>query len=346
MGEPPVSKRENFYRRDPGLALAGMATMSLEERGVYNTILDLLYLTWRPLEDNPAYIAGHCMCAVQKLNPILNRLVEKGKLVRFIEGGQGYISNPAFDDEREAVKGPAKSRSGRRSREAATGQVEEKSAGVGEKSPGVEKNPPLLDTNSEENQSVAPLEKTRQDKTEAKASFVAGSDVQAAFALWNDLAGRIGLPVAKALTPDRRKQIKARLDPDGLDGWREALSGVEASRHCRGQNDRGWKADLDFVCQAKSYQRLREGTYGRDLATASAEPSPAAWSGPWQLRAAVVDVAGEDVARGYVDPAVWRAEDRALVVRNAFMADRLRREAGPTLDRLKVNIVVSEGVAA
>jgi uncharacterized protein YdaU (DUF1376 family) len=73
---------------------------------------------------------------------------------------------------------------------------------------------------------------------------------------------------------------------------------------------------------------------------------PAAWSGPWQLRAAVVDAAGEDVARGYVDPSVWRAEDRALVVRNSFMAGKLRQEVGPVLDRLKVKIVVSEGVAA
>ena len=98
---------------------------------------------------------------------------------------------------------------------------------------------------------------------------------------------------------------------------------------------------------AKGVHRLIEAdrwqTFVEEAAPA---PAPAAWSGPWQLRAAVVDVAGEDVARGYVDPSVWRAEDRALVVRNAFMADRLRREAGPTLDRLKVNIVVSEGVAA
>lgn len=156
-------KRENFYRRDPGLALAGMATMSLEERGVYNTVLDLLYLTWRPLEDNPAYIAGHCMCAVQKLNPIIRRLVEKGKLIRFTEGGQSYISNPAFEAEREAVKGPAKTRSGRRETAAPTAQVEEKSAGVEEKSPGVEENPTLLGNVIEENQGVTALDKTRLD---------------------------------------------------------------------------------------------------------------------------------------------------------------------------------------
>lgn len=89
-------------------------------------------------------------------------------------------------------------------------------------------------------------------------------DIQEAFALWNDVAKRHGLPLAKDLTDGRRRAIRKRLETGGLDGWREALDGVSRSRHCRGGNDRAWKADLDFVCQAKSYQRLREGTYGDD----------------------------------------------------------------------------------
>lgn len=108
-------------RHDPGGA------------GVYNTIIDLLYLTWRPVEDNRAYIAGHCGCAVQKLNPLITKLIAAGKLVRFEDDGQGYISNPAFERERASVKGVT-TRSGR-------GKVEEKSGGVGEKSAGVGKNP-------------------------------------------------------------------------------------------------------------------------------------------------------------------------------------------------------------
>ncbi len=150
-------KRENFYRRDPGAALAGMAGMTLEERGVYNTIIDLLYLTWRPVEDNRAYIAGHCGCAVQKLNPLITKLIAAGKLVRFEDDGQGYISNPAFERERASVKGVT-TRSGR-------GKVEEKSGGVGEKSAGVGKNPPSCLDEGEQNQPLAPLDKSREDKS-------------------------------------------------------------------------------------------------------------------------------------------------------------------------------------
>jgi uncharacterized protein YdaU (DUF1376 family) len=106
--------------------------------------------------------------------------------------------------------------------------------------------------------------------SDANASSVAGGDVEAAFAGWNQLAGRLGLRVAKDLTPERRRHIRARLASCGLEGWREALSGVERSSHCRGENDRGWRADLDFVCQPKSFQRLREGFYGGDAATETA----------------------------------------------------------------------------
>lgn len=153
-----MSRRENFYRRDPGLALQGMSSMSLEERGVYNTVIDLLYLTWRPLEDDRGYIAGHCRCAVQKLNPILNRLIAAGKLVTFVEDGRAYISNPTFERERAAVKGASKTRSGR-------AHVEEKSGEVGEKSEGVGKNTALLDIEDEENQRDKPLDKSRVDET-------------------------------------------------------------------------------------------------------------------------------------------------------------------------------------
>lgn len=193
-----------------------------------------------------------------------------------------------------------------------------------------------------------PYANNQIERGEAKASLVAGGDVPAAFALWNELAERVGLPLAKALTPERRRHIKARLEQGGLEGWQEALTGVERSKHCRGQNDRGWKADLDFVCQPKSYQRLREGAYGADMPAASgagAAPTTT-WPGPPQLRAAIVAAAGEDVARGYLDPATWDAAGRAVVVRNAFMAERLRREAGPTLARLNVKVTVAEGVAA
>ena len=162
------SKRENFYRRNPSDALAGMIGMTLEERGVYNTVIDLLYSTWRPVEDNRAFIAGWCGCAVQKLNPIIDRLITRKKLIRFEEDGCFYLSNQRFETERSDVKGSAKTRSGRSNGEEKSGEVGEKSAGVEEKSAGVGQNPPVLGSDIEEKQPVTALEKSREDKSREK----------------------------------------------------------------------------------------------------------------------------------------------------------------------------------
>jgi uncharacterized protein YdaU (DUF1376 family) len=93
-------------------------------------------------------------------------------------------------------------------------------------------------------------------------------EVQAAFDLWNDVAKRCGLPVAKFLDDSRRRAIRKRLEAGGLEMWKAALGAVEASAFLRGQrpgkDDRVFRADLTFVCQAKSFQKLVDGAYGID----------------------------------------------------------------------------------
>lgn len=91
--------------------------------------------------------------------------------------------------------------------------------------------------------------------------------VRDAFSAWNETAKKSGLPVAKDLTPQRAKHIAARLRVGGEATWREALAAVEASPLCTGDNERGWRADLDFVCQPKSFNRLIEGFYAAKTTT-------------------------------------------------------------------------------
>lgn len=103
--------------------------------------------------------------------------------------------------------------------------------------------------------------------------------IEKAFDDWNLLAEKLSLPIAKTLTPERRKHISARLGEAGPQGWNEALAGVEASKYCRGQNGRSWKADLDFVCQLKSFNRLREFSYGNDANLVEVSTTdPSKWS--------------------------------------------------------------------
>ena len=100
---------------------------------------------------------------------------------------------------------------------------------------------------------------------EASADLVGkpttSSDIDDAFYNWNVFAEGLGLPKAVSLTAERRRKIAVRLREVGPEGWIEALEMLEKSPFCRGENKTGWRADLDFLLQAKSFHRLREGGY-------------------------------------------------------------------------------------
>jgi len=83
-----------------------------------------------------------------------------------------------------------------------------------------------------------------------------------AFEAYNGTALRCGLPQAAKLTPDRQRKIIARLRDYGLDGWERALANIEKSAFLTGGTDHNFRADLDFMLQAKSFGKLHDGGYG------------------------------------------------------------------------------------
>ena len=80
---------------------------------------------------------------------------------------------------------------------------------------------------------------------------------------WNDLASDRDLPKVVKITPSRRKQIQARIREYSADDWSTAMSAIYRSKFLCGENDRGWKADFDFLLQPKSFVKLIEGAYDR-----------------------------------------------------------------------------------
>jgi hypothetical protein len=97
-------------------------------------------------------------------------------------------------------------------------------------------------------------------------------DALEAFNAYNDLAQRVGLPIARSLTPQRRQKLMARLrEHGGLESWRIAMANIERSAFLQGRNNRGWTADLDFVLSASKYAKLVDGVYGNG-AHAEAKP--------------------------------------------------------------------------
>lgn len=84
-----------WYKRDPDAALAGMMALTLEERGAYNTVLDLIYARDGAVDDDDRFIAGWLRCDVRVWRRIRTRLLDLGKL--YVADGQ--LRNSRADAE-------------------------------------------------------------------------------------------------------------------------------------------------------------------------------------------------------------------------------------------------------
>lgn len=98
----------------------------------------------------------------------------------------------------------------------------------------------------------------------SKDNHIVASEVSDAFQAYNDLAEQANWPKAKALSKPRAAKLKARLaDAGGLDGWCDALQRAAGNPFMSGDNERGWRADLDFFLRQSSFTKLIEGSYDR-----------------------------------------------------------------------------------
>ena len=87
-------------------------------------------------------------------------------------------------------------------------------------------------------------------------------DINAALLVWNDLAIELGLAQVQKLTDARKAKLRARLrDTGGVAGWAAVLVKIRESRFLRGDNNRSWRADFDFVLQESSFNKIKEGAY-------------------------------------------------------------------------------------
>lgn len=87
-----------WYKRNPSDFVMGTLAFDLETRGAYSLIIDLLNHEDRPLVDDPRGIAGILKCSTRRWIKIRQTLLDAGKLILV---GDGYISNPRFERERQ-----------------------------------------------------------------------------------------------------------------------------------------------------------------------------------------------------------------------------------------------------
>lgn len=81
-------------------ALAGYMPLTLELRGAYTTLLDLMYDRWEPLPDNERLMAGYLGVSVRKWRAVRRALLDAGK-IHVTEDRR--ISNRRFEKERDSA---------------------------------------------------------------------------------------------------------------------------------------------------------------------------------------------------------------------------------------------------
>lgn len=75
-----MAERLHWYKRDPDAALAGMAELTLQERGAYNTILDLLYARDGNLPDDDTVLPRMIGCHANEWRAVKAKLIARGKI--------------------------------------------------------------------------------------------------------------------------------------------------------------------------------------------------------------------------------------------------------------------------
>lgn len=87
--------------------------------------------------------------------------------------------------------------------------------------------------------------------------------------LWNEISEGQPSPLVRAMGKKRQAAAEARWrEHPNPEYWRTVIKrAVLASHFCRGQNDRGWVADFEFLVKPDTHLKIMEGKYdNRDRA--------------------------------------------------------------------------------
>ncbi|HEU4805185.1 MAG TPA: DUF1376 domain-containing protein [Nitrobacter sp.] len=90
----------HYHKRYHSDALAGFMSLTLEERGAYQTLLDMMYDRGGPLLDNDRLLAGYMQVSIRKWRSLRAELIAKGKI--FITP-DGQLFNSRVKKELENV---------------------------------------------------------------------------------------------------------------------------------------------------------------------------------------------------------------------------------------------------
>jgi uncharacterized protein YdaU (DUF1376 family) len=105
-----VREKLPWYKRYPANFITGTLSLSAEEKGVYSTLLDMLYDRGSAIEDSPRDLGRICGTSTRRFGIVRDMLLRIGKLLRTADG---RLSNAKFEEE---IAKTAAKRSGKKSR--------------------------------------------------------------------------------------------------------------------------------------------------------------------------------------------------------------------------------------
>ena len=91
-----------WHRRYHSDALAGMLSLTLEERGAYQTVLDLIYDRGGPIADNERLLAGYMNCSVRKWRALRSALLRRANW----SPGKAFCQIPAPKNSSKTTRKP------------------------------------------------------------------------------------------------------------------------------------------------------------------------------------------------------------------------------------------------
>ncbi|WP_231634610.1 hypothetical protein [Novosphingobium sp. KN65.2] len=63
------------------------------------------------------------------------------------------------------------------------------------------------------------------------------------------------------LTEDRKRKARTQAKRFSIDDWANVWRNIEQSSFLRGGNERGWRADFNFILSESNFVKILEGKY-------------------------------------------------------------------------------------
>lgn len=254
MSDRPWHKR---YHSD---ALTGFQGLTLEERGAYQTLLDLMYDRQEPLiddtDDRMRLIAGYLGVGLRKYRSVTASLLQKGKIFR---RSDGRLSNKRFEKE-------TKNKTKTSEKRAESGKLGgEKKAENRKKT---NENNDELYQELEQNSSLYQRPEVRSQRLESKTTDSAASSPRDESAAAARDATEIGKRCLNAMGIDHRDPTWAgnyswvmQWLANGFDVERDIIPTIQRVMARRNEREQGLPGSLNFFTKAiaEAYRSRLEG---------------------------------------------------------------------------------------